>query len=68
MELMPFPLSFNRCGLSRASSFSLKRALRPAVVKGVKVTLITQALFGPTVLPYMCLSEWRTLLDCRRRA
>jgi len=51
LALMPFPFSFNLCGLSRALSFSFKRALRPPVRDGVKVTSSMQALSGSTVAP-----------------
>ncbi len=51
LELIPFPLSLNLCGLSTALSFSFTRALRPPVRAGVKVTSITQALFESNVAP-----------------
>src|SRR6266542_2218469 len=51
LELIPFPLSLNLCGLSTALSFSFTRALRPPVRAGVKVTSIMQALFEANVVP-----------------
>lgn len=51
MELMPFPLSFTICGLSTALLVNRRRALRPPVAVGVKVTSMMQDLPGSTVAP-----------------